>query len=227
MERIQTLINRLQEQVRHHADVAQMQLTLQLLQAELNQLQKASTRTLGTSKVAVVMPTRVAVATAPVVTEEIRKEINEELKEEETVIAAIKAKPKSDSQLDFHFDPMNEIPTFSQHKMGKEINEAIEQQQSLNDRLKESRTEVMHALKDTPIRDLRKGIGINDRFVFIAELFRGDEAMYERSIKTINSFNIYPEAEYWMNRELKIKLGWDDTREIVSHFYQLVKRRFS
>lgn len=93
--------------------------------------------------------------------------------------------------------------------------------------MKENRTEIMHALKDTPIRDLRKAIGINDRFVFINELFRGDEVMYERSIKTINSFNIYPEAEYWMNRELKIKLGWDETRDLVTHFYQLVKRRFS
>lgn len=224
MERIQTLINRLQEQVRQNADVAQMQRTLQLLQAELDQLQKASAKTLGTSKVAVVMPTRVAVATAPLLTEEIKNEIKEE---EPAVIPAVKAKPKTESQPGFQFDPMNEIPTFSQHRIGKEINEAIEQRQSLNDRLKENRTEVMHALKDTPIKDLRKGIGINDRFVFISELFRGDEAMYERSIKTINSFNIYPEAEYWMNRELKIKLGWDDTREIVTHFYQLVKRRFS
>jgi hypothetical protein len=138
-----------------------------------------------------------------------------------------KSKQKQDSQLDLHFDPMNEIPTFSQHRIGKEINDAVDLQQSLNDRLKEDRAEVMHSLKDTPIRDLRKGIGINDRFVFISELFRGDEVMYERSIKTINSFNIYPEAEYWMNRELKIKLGWDDTREIVTHFYHLVKRRFS
>jgi len=224
MERIQTLINRLQEQVRQNADVAQMQLTLQLLQAELNQLQKASVRTLGTSKVAVVMPTRVSVAKTEVMMEEVRPQI----KEEEPEIAPVaKTKPKNENQLDFRFDPMNEIPTFSQHKMGKEVNEAVEQQLSLNDRLKENRTEVMHAIKDTPIKDLRKGIGINDRFVFINELFRGDEAMYERSIKTINSFNIYQEAEYWMNRELMIKLGWDDTREIVGHFYNLVRRRFS
>ena len=228
MERIQTLINRLQEQVRQNADVAQMQLTLQLLQAELNQLQKASARTLGTSKVAVVMPTRVTVAKTEVITQEAQQEFKPQVREEEPVFTPVaKTKPKSESQLDFHFDPMNEIPTFSQHKIGKEINEAVEQQQSLNDRLKENKTEVMHALKDTPIRDLRKGIGINDRFVFINELFRGDEAMYERSIKTINSFNIYQEAEYWMNRELMIKLGWDDTREIVGHFYHLVKRRFS
>ena len=219
MERIQTLINRLQEQVRQNADVAQMQLTLQLLQSELNQLQKTSVRTLGTSKVSVVLPTPVAVAPAS-----IKKSEPEEWQE---VISAPKAKTKNNNQLDIHFDPMNEIPTFSQYKIGKEVNETVEHGESLNDRLKENRTELMHSLKEAPIRDLRKGIGINDRFVFISELFRGDEPMYERSIKTINSFNIYPEAEYWMNRELKIKLGWDDTKEIVKHFYQLVKRRFA
>ena len=218
MERIQTLINRLQEQVSQNADVAQMQLTLQLLQSELNQLQKTSVRTLGTSKVSVVLPTPVAIASVPV----------SERKPEamQSTISAPKIKARN-SQLDIHFDPMNEIPTFSQHKIGKEVNEAVQQQESINDRLKEDRIELMHSLKDAPIRDLRKGIGINDRFVFISELFRGDEPMYERSIKTINSFNIYPEAEYWMNRELKIKLGWDDTRETVKHFYQLVKRRFT
>jgi hypothetical protein len=219
MERIQALINRLQEQVKQNADVAQMQMTVQMLQVELNKLQKSSVRTLGTSKVAVVLPTPVSIKPAQL-------EKHESILQEE-VIEAPRPKPKSSPQLDMHFDPMNEIPTFSQHKMAKEVNEAVGQQESLNDRLKESRTEVMHALKDTPIRDLRKAIGINDRFVFISELFRGDEAMYERSIKTINSFNIYPEAEYWMNRELKIKLGWDDTRDIVTHFYHLVKRRFS
>ena len=218
MERIQTLINRLQEQVKQNADVSQMQMTLQLLQSELNQLQKTSARTLGTSKVSVVLPTPVAIAPVSF----IKKEV-----EEEEVISVPKIKSKPKSQLDLHFDPMNEIPTFSQYKIGKEVNEAVEQQESFNDRLKENRTELLHSLKETPIRDLRKGIGINDRFVFISELFRGDEPMYERSIKTINSFNIYPEAEYWMNRELKIKLGWDDTKEIVKHFYQLVKRRFA
>jgi hypothetical protein len=219
MERIQTLINRLQEQVRQNADVAQMQLTLQLLQSELNQLQKTSVRTLGTSKVSVVLPTPVAIAPVSIT--------KKEAEEEQEVISAPKPKIKNNNQLDIRFDPMNEIPTFSQYKIGKEVNETVGHQESLNDRLKENRTELMHSLKETPIRDLRKGIGINDRFVFISELFRGDEPMYERSIKTINSFNIYPEAEYWMNRELKIKLGWDDTKEIVKHFYQLVKRRFA
>lgn len=98
---------------------------------------------------------------------------------------------------------------------------------SLNDKLKASIVEVGQVLTDTPLRDLKKAIGVNDRFVFISELFRGDESMYERSIKTINGFNIFPEAEYWIERELKVKLGWDETKPAVHHFYQLVRRRFS
>ena len=125
------------------------------------------------------------------------------------------------------FDAVEETPTLTQHQH-KEVLELIaEKKESLNDKLKQQKTEVVHVLKDSPIKDLRKGIGINDRFTFVSELFRGDEAMYERSIKTINSFNILSEAEYWINRELKFKLGWNDNKEDVQHFYHLVRRRFS
>ena len=126
------------------------------------------------------------------------------------------------------FESITEAPTLSQYQSKVEVHEKIaERKESLNDRLKESKTEVAHILKETPIKDLRKGIGINDRYAFVKELFRGDDAMYERSIKTINGFNIYSEAEYWIARELKHKLGWDDNNEIVKHFYHLVRRRFS
>ena len=97
----------------------------------------------------------------------------------------------------------------------------------MNDRLKQSKIDLGDTLVEVPIRDLRKAIGVNDRFLYINELFRGDEAFYERSIKTINSFSIFPEAEYWIQRELKIKNGWNDSDQLVKQFYGLVKRRFS
>jgi hypothetical protein len=126
------------------------------------------------------------------------------------------------------FDTGNEAPTLPAPER-RELHHVIaaEKKESLNDRLKENKSEVAHALKDAPIKDLRKAIAINDRFVFVRELFRGDEASYERSIKTINSFNIYSEAEYWIARELKHKLAWEDRNETVTHFYSLVRRRFS
>lgn len=125
-------------------------------------------------------------------------------------------------------DPLREVPTLAHQQAVKELNEVMASKEaSLNEKLKAEVKEVAHVLNDAPVRDLRRAIGINDRFVFISELFRNDEVMYERSIKTINSFRILPEAQYWIERELKVKLGWDETKESTRHFYQLVKRRFS
>jgi hypothetical protein len=123
---------------------------------------------------------------------------------------------------------MIEIPTLSHQSPGREINDAgSAQPESINDKLRQGKTELVEVLKESPVRDLRKAVGINDRFLFINDLFRGDENMYERCIKTINNFNIYPEAEYWITRELKVKLGWKDDSESAAHFYNLVKRRFT
>ena len=130
------------------------------------------------------------------------------------------------------FDPLAEKPTdrFTLSQKAREVNDVIgtaSATSSLNDKLRSDVVDLKSTLNDSPVRDLKKAIGLNDRYVFINQLFRGDEVMYERSLKTINGFRILPEAEYWMERELKVKLGWDENRETTRHFYQLVKRRFS
>jgi hypothetical protein len=160
----------------------------------------------------------------------LRKPSVQELFEESNPSVKEEPRPAYAAQQLFNtaFETTVDVPTLSQYKTATEVHERIAgQNESLNDRLKQEKTEVAHVLKETPIKDLRKGIGINDRFVFVRELFRGDEAAYERSIKTINNFGIYTEAEYWMSRELKLKLGWNEQNETVKHFYQLVRRRFS
>ncbi len=147
------------------------------------------------------------------------------------VAAATPARGKEPERGVWPFDPLAEKPMdrFTLSQKSREINDIIGggNGSSLNEKLKSDVVDLRSALNDTPVRDLKKAIGINDRYVFVNQLFRGDEAMYERSIKTINSFRILPEAEYWMERELKVKLGWDENRDITRHFYQLVKRRFS
>jgi hypothetical protein len=136
--------------------------------------------------------------------------------------------PQRAQQRDLDFNPLTEIPTLSQQHTAKEINELLGiHDASLNDKLKQDKVEIGHIVADHPIKDLKKAIGVNDRYVFINELFRGDEVMYERSLKTINAFRIFAEAEYWIERELKVKLGWEEHKETTRHFYQLIKRRFS
>jgi hypothetical protein len=231
MERIGALIQKLKEQFEQNADPAYLQATMQMLQQELAQLQSKGSRTLGTSKVSVVLPAIMNVAPAyekyaPKPAEK-EKPAVQEVKETVLVDNGSLSLVQKNGQLDMVFDPMMEIPTLSHQPRGREVNETTNQAESINDKLKQGKTELVEVLKETPVKDLRKAIGINDRFLFINELFRGDEVMYERSIKTINSFNIYAEAEYWIIRELKVKLGWDKESNTVQHFDQLVKRRFS
>jgi hypothetical protein len=236
MERIKVLINNLQEQISQNADLSKMLLTVQMLQSELLKSVQNDPRSGISPKVSVIMPQYGNSVSTPVVKEEVepveeRKYIVsaieplgedvEETEEGAEAMTLIERDPEA-------FDPMTEVPTLYHHQEVKEVNEkVIVDKESLNDRLRQSRIELGEVLKETPVKDLKKAIGINDRFTFINELFRGDESVYERSIKTINGFNIYAEAEYWINRELIVKMGWNINDETVKLFNQLVKRRFS
>ena len=230
MESLSQLIGKLNEQFEQNADLSQLLMTTQLIESELVRLSSAYRQTLGTSKVAVVMPAgsrSFSNAEMPVMEAlEHKVSIPAEIVEKKNGVSYTEV--KIEQQNSWIGDPLREIPTLAHQEVVKELNEIMaSSHSSLNDKLKEEVVEIGHLLTDSPVRDLKRAIGINDRFVFISELFRGDEVMYERSIKTINSFRIYPEAQYWIERELKVKLGWDESKECTRHFYQLVKRRFS
>ena len=58
-------------------------------------------------------------------------------------------------------------------------------------------------------------------------LFGGDEKLFENSIKTINQFNIFAEADFWIKKELIAIKKWNLDLPVVEQFILLVKRRFS
>lgn len=250
MERVETLIKKLQDQFAHNAPAEQLLLTVQMLQAELQHLQQGNGQPFNQDQIAVTMSN----LNMPI-TETPKNNITTIIPEEKTIeilqvdeaeieaeLEEIKRNAEAHQQITVHnkphivFEPEEDIPTLTHQKKpvpeqeikAREINESAPSGgTSLNDKLKQSKIDLGDTLTEVPIRDLRKAIGVNDRFLFINDLFRGDEAVYERSIKTINSFSIFAEAEYWIQRELKVKNGWNDSEELVKQFYQLVKRRFS
>ncbi|HKP32423.1 MAG TPA: hypothetical protein VJT83_06835 [Chitinophagaceae bacterium] len=239
MEHLSSLIHKLKEQFEQNVPAEQMMTTVRQIESALSarstsSAEKEIVSPRSSGKVAVMMPAGMKSMVAREITEQhVKYAPAVAVAEVETEVLTKSPEknghshPKKAEQSGWLFDPMEEIPTLA-HQHSQELNDIIGNVgTSLNDHLREERTEVAHKLTDTPIRDLKKGIGVNDRFVFLNELFRGDEAMYERSLKTINGFRILPEAEYWINRELKIKLGWIDDQPTVRHFYQLVRRRFS
>jgi hypothetical protein len=255
MERLKELISQLKEQFDHKAEPSQMLQTTQVLEAELRLLatQPPPGRVMPT-KIAVMMPSAAKITPSPSQPAQPPAPATNgspaiaattgvpaangtpvpnvtPVTNGTVVAAATTTRNKEPERGVWPFDPLAEKPIdrFTLSQKSREINDIIGSGtgSSLNEKLKSDIVDLRSALNDTPVRDLKKAIGVNDKHVFINQLFRGDEAMYERSIKTINGFRILPEAEYWMERELKVKLGWDENGNITRHFYQLVKRRFS
>lgn len=245
MERVSTLINKLQKQLDEKLPADSMLNTAQMLVAEL--LGKAENKKdKKWDKVSVLMPympgdfttiknsgvsDRAVIEKVVEVLQVDEKEIEQELEQIKKNADAVNAMV-SNARPGFVYDPIEDMPTLAHQtpieKKQPSRNEIpFEYPESLNDRLKEVKIELSERLTEMPIKDLRKAIGINDRYLFLNELFRGDEAMYERSIKTIQNFSIFAEAEYWIKRELKVKLGWIDSDPAVKQFDSLVKRRFA
>ena len=240
MERVETLIKKLQEQFAANVPASQLLLTVQMLETELSHL-NSSALPQNSSIINVDIPQTILPAAKPEEEKTVEilqideAEIEAELEEIKRNAEAVqKMSVQNKPSLIFEEEEEQHIPTLAHHlsdaanNSKKEINETVvSSNASLNDKLKQSKIDLGDTLTEAPIRDLKKAIGVNDRFLYINELFRGDESMYERSIKTINSFSILPEAEYWIQRELKVKLGWSDGNETVKEFTQLVKRRFT
>lgn len=236
MERVGTLIDKLKEQFNKDADAAKLLVNTRLLLAELQTVLQQQPSTIK-SKVSVMMPSSfINRAEDNVETEPATADVHVPEATVPTLqTEAIPAPEPTEAAIPWMMNIPVEIPTMVHQatqvqKEVYELNELLVAQHEhpeLNERLKEEKIEVAAVLQSAPVRDLKKAVGINDRYLFVNELFRGDESMYERSLKTINGFSIYPEAQYWIERELKVKLGWNDQCEAVKLFDQLVRRRFA
>lgn len=244
MERVETLIKKLEQQFAAKAPAEQLLLTVQMLHTELVKFQQEDGAKSNAAVTVNIPPAVIPAVHAPEPEAKTVQVLQVDEAEVEAELEEIRRNAEAMQKISVQHKPTiifddddHPIPTLAQHITApvqepaapqKEINDAVaDASASLNDRLRQSKIDLGDTLTEAPIRDLKKAIGINDRFLYINVLFRGDETMYERSIKTINSFSILPEAEYWMQRELKVKLGWSDANETVQQFVQLVKRRFS
>ncbi len=256
MERAEVLLEKLKEQFQQKADRGQLMVTLQLLQAEIMGLQNNKQNDNKGKKISVIVPGMNSLeqtqnVPTPVINhseEKIIEVLQVDENEIEAELMALRKSAELKNELSLKgrpmpeefIDPLDEIPTLASHHAylpndsavippkATDINQQVSlDEASLNDMHKTAKTELADRLQDSPVKDLKKAIGINDRYLYINELFNGNEDMFERTLKTLNSFSILPEAEYWIQRELTLKMGWKEENPQVQQFIQLVKRRFS
>ena len=107
----------------------------------------------------------------------------------------------------------------------KTIGEQLGQNKtSLNERLagQSKPKDVSTQIGQKPVSDIKAAIGIGDRFLYIRELFNGNNDDFEQTITHLNSLNSFDDADSY----LKKNFSWDDSKETVLNFVSVVRRKY-
>jgi len=97
---------------------------------------------------------------------------------------------------------------------------------SLNDALRAGGREVGEVLVPEGVTDLRRAIGLNDRFRLIEGLFGGDAAAFDETVRALDAQGGLSAAEALLS-EVGERRGWMPEDVLAGLLRQLLRRRFS
>ncbi len=94
-----------------------------------------------------------------------------------------------------------------------QINETLSKQKPTAD--------VSTRFQFSPLQSITSGIGLNDRFLYIKELFQGNADLYHQTIEQLDQARSLENALTMIDRNFK----WDKENDTVKKFLDLVDRR--
>jgi hypothetical protein len=77
-----------------------------------------------------------------------------------------------------------------------------------------------------PITDLKSAINLNDKLLYIKDLFNGYSLAYSEAIEIVNRFNSFEEAERFLKTNYVVKNNWEGKPTTAEKFYALLRRRY-
>ncbi|MBP7849500.1 MAG: hypothetical protein KA053_04430 [Lentimicrobiaceae bacterium] len=100
-------------------------------------------------------------------------------------------------------------------------------QPSLHDKLEavQNGSTLADKLQQNRIQDIKSALGINERFLFINTLFKGDQPAFEEAVANLNGFAAYPEAAIFL-KHLASRYEWDEESEACQKLQLIIKRRY-
>lgn len=88
-------------------------------------------------------------------------------------------------------------------------------------------TEHDEITKGKPIDNLKKNLSINQRFMFVNQLFAGDAEAFAQAVDRIDALQKWKEAQDIIEKEFASRHDWDMESEEVLEFLEMVERRFA
>ncbi|MDQ0640737.1 hypothetical protein QF042_004302 [Pedobacter sp. W3I1] len=104
--------------------------------------------------------------------------------------------------------------------------EAAKPAPSLNDLLAKTNGKSNEPVK-APIADLKQAISLNEKLLFIKDLFNGYNLAYSEAIDIVNKMNSFEAADGFLQNNYAAKNNWANKQATVDQFYELLNRRFS
>ena len=96
---------------------------------------------------------------------------------------------------------------------------------SLNDLLAKTHAKSDESVK-APIADLKQGVSLNEKLLFIKDLFKGYNLAYSEAIDIVNKMNSFEAADSFLQSNYAVKNDWSSKQSTVDQFYELLNRRF-
>jgi hypothetical protein len=78
-----------------------------------------------------------------------------------------------------------------------------------------------------PISDIKLAITLNDKLLYVKDLFNGYSLAYSEAIEILNRFNTFEEATRFLNTNYVAKNNWESKPTTTAKFYALLKRRYA
>jgi hypothetical protein len=76
-------------------------------------------------------------------------------------------------------------------------------------------------------KDLKSMIKLNDKLMFVRDLFNGYSLAYSEAIDLVNRFDNFQTAENFLLQHYAAKNRWSEKQQTVDQFYEILNKRFS
>ena len=96
--------------------------------------------------------------------------------------------------------------------------------------------EVLSAAKDknpipaiahNEVKDLKSMIKLNDKLLFVRDLFNGYSLAYSEAIELLNRYNDFKTADNFLKQNYATKNKWSENQNTVDYFYEILNKRFN
>jgi hypothetical protein len=77
------------------------------------------------------------------------------------------------------------------------------------------------------VKDLKSLINLNDKLVFVRDLFNGYSLAYSEAIEILNRFESFESADNFLKQNYSSKNNWAEKQNVADKFYKILNQRFS